>query len=61
MGLANTQHATGLVLPEELLGKTVVVERADDSQLVLRVLGSQRKLYYVVGANGLYVSEALSA
>ncbi len=52
-------QAFTLVLPKELVGKTVVVEQADDAQMRLRVLGS--KAYYVVGSNGLYISEALSA
>lgn len=61
MAAAAAYERRALLLPEELVGKTVVIEQADDAQMKLRVLGSQRSSYYVVGANGLYVSEALPA
>lgn len=61
MAAVGPYERRALVIPEELVGKTVVIEKADDTQMKVRVLGSQRVSYYVVGANGLYISEALSA
>ncbi len=55
------QGAYALMHNEDLVGKTVVIEAADDNMLKLRELGSLAAVIYYVGANGLYVSEALSA